>query len=543
MLNRLISVTKNGTIVAEYGYDPGGVRAVKKVYQNGVNTDKIHYVFEGTEPIFEKRISDSRVRSYIYALGRYLARVDGVIGDSQAKVYHYHADYAGSIKAVTDQAGRIVYNADYLPFGTQISKSGDFDELRGFTGKEYDPDIGLYYFNARWYDPELGRFISEDPAADPNNCNLYSYCGNNPLTKVDPTGKIVWWIPMLIGGMFGGISSDMNGGNFWTGFAMGAVTGAIGIGVNAGLGALGMASGAFETCILSGAISGGAMSALTGGDFWSGVGMGALGGGVAWGLNQLIPGGTDIFQSTDKVKDLLIYGFKTELRALITGGKGISFLDVFEGLTLSAAYHSSTINKSYSSGGAGTDFDPNKIERVVVLNNSGAVLGAGHAAVLLIDSNGVGMYYSYGPNADATAVGPGQMNFQELSAKDVAKFLKTGNIGTVHGLDGGTLTLKTVKEQHYNRFLEYKVGGDTGLDGYKMWATANNIKMNLGTYVGVGHSCENVAVDILKSGGLNIPYNAIPNESFKVAYNLGSWTDAWKVIKGVKYTDPEHILK
>ena len=42
-----------------------------------------------------------------------------------------------------------------------------FDDEHGFTGKEYDPDIGLYYFNARWYDPEIGRFISEDPAADP----------------------------------------------------------------------------------------------------------------------------------------------------------------------------------------------------------------------------------------------------------------------------------------------------------------------------------------------------------------------------------------
>ncbi|MBE3575999.1 MAG: hypothetical protein IMW99_11245 [Firmicutes bacterium] len=37
-----------------------------------------------------------------------------------------------------------------------------------FTGKEYDPASGLYYYNARWYDPELGRFVSEDTyAGDP----------------------------------------------------------------------------------------------------------------------------------------------------------------------------------------------------------------------------------------------------------------------------------------------------------------------------------------------------------------------------------------
>jgi len=51
LLNRLTEVRKNGTIVAEYGYDPEGFRVVKKVYKNGVNTDKVHYVFEGLEPI------------------------------------------------------------------------------------------------------------------------------------------------------------------------------------------------------------------------------------------------------------------------------------------------------------------------------------------------------------------------------------------------------------------------------------------------------------------------------------------------------------
>ena len=58
----------------------------------------------------------------------------------------------------------------------------------------------MYYFNARWYDQELGRFISEDPAADPNNPNLYVYCANNPLVYIDPTGQwneeSKWWNPL-----------------------------------------------------------------------------------------------------------------------------------------------------------------------------------------------------------------------------------------------------------------------------------------------------------------------------------------------------------
>ena len=114
------------------------------------------------------------------------------MGDPEAKVYLYHTDHLGSIKAVTNIAGEVVWNAEYLAFGTRfgVSEGSGFEEWHGFTGKEYDPDTGLYYFNARWYDAELGRFISEDPAADPNNPNLYTYCGNNPLVRIDPTGEI-----------------------------------------------------------------------------------------------------------------------------------------------------------------------------------------------------------------------------------------------------------------------------------------------------------------------------------------------------------------
>ncbi len=163
-----------------------GLREVKRG-----SSGTIHYVFEDTEPVFEKRIADSRIRSYVYALGKHLARVDGVIGDSTAKVYYYHTDQVSSVKAVTDQSGKVVYNADYFAFGTQFVKDDDFDESHGFTGKEYDSDTGLYYYNARWYDSELGRFISEAPMGDPNNPNLYSYCANNPVHNTDPTGTRV----------------------------------------------------------------------------------------------------------------------------------------------------------------------------------------------------------------------------------------------------------------------------------------------------------------------------------------------------------------
>ncbi len=53
-------------------------------------------------------------------------------------------------------------------------------------GKDYDA-TGLIYFNARYYDPTTGRFLTEDPSR--KGVNWYAYCGNNPINKVDRTGR------------------------------------------------------------------------------------------------------------------------------------------------------------------------------------------------------------------------------------------------------------------------------------------------------------------------------------------------------------------
>ena len=58
-----------------------------------------------------------------------------------------------------------------------------------FTWREYDKEIGLYYFRARYYDAELGRFINRDPIGQVDDVNLYGYVGNNSVMFVDPFWK------------------------------------------------------------------------------------------------------------------------------------------------------------------------------------------------------------------------------------------------------------------------------------------------------------------------------------------------------------------
>jgi len=88
------------------------------------------------------------------------------------------------------------------------TNSGSVPTDKQFTGQRLD-DTGLYYYGARYYDPIIGRFISADTIvpdfANPQSLNRYSYCINNPLKYVDPSGQDY----VIVGGS-GSKQSDFN---------------------------------------------------------------------------------------------------------------------------------------------------------------------------------------------------------------------------------------------------------------------------------------------------------------------------------------------
>ncbi|MGD9599969.1 MAG: RHS repeat-associated core domain-containing protein, partial [Steroidobacteraceae bacterium] len=63
---------------------------------------------------------------------------------------------------------------------------------RGYTGHEMLDSTALIHMNGRVQDPLLGRFVSADPNVDAGlgtqGWNRYSYVGNKPLSRVDPSG-------------------------------------------------------------------------------------------------------------------------------------------------------------------------------------------------------------------------------------------------------------------------------------------------------------------------------------------------------------------
>lgn len=101
--------------------------------------------------------------------------------------------FLGSVTVELDDAGSVVSNEEYYPYGvtaafSAISPSEQSLKMYRYVGKERDATTGLYYFGARYYVPSLGRWLSADPAGFNDGTNLYLYVGGNPVTYTDPTG-------------------------------------------------------------------------------------------------------------------------------------------------------------------------------------------------------------------------------------------------------------------------------------------------------------------------------------------------------------------
>jgi len=97
-------------------------------------------------------------------------------------VSYYHSDHLGSSNIITNQAGNLIQNCEYLPYGEFSTKTGVKATNYYFTGKELDDETGLMFYDARYYDPQIGRFITPDTIVqspyDLQSLNRYSYCNH-----------------------------------------------------------------------------------------------------------------------------------------------------------------------------------------------------------------------------------------------------------------------------------------------------------------------------------------------------------------------------
>jgi RHS repeat-associated protein len=111
----------------------------------------------------------------------------------ETALFFYHPDHLGSTGMVTDNSSNITQGFLYAPFGEILSEynpgwqSGVIPK-NSFNAKELDEENGMYYYSARYYAPPT--FISRDPMFEKYpSISPYTYCMNNPVKFVDPTGQ------------------------------------------------------------------------------------------------------------------------------------------------------------------------------------------------------------------------------------------------------------------------------------------------------------------------------------------------------------------
>lgn len=117
---------------------------------------------------------------------------------------YLHADYLGSIRAVTNNTGALVDSYNYSPYGEELTPVASPVTPWRYAGQYLDDATGHYKMGARYYQPTTGRFTQPDPSK--LETNTYLYVASDPLNKVDVTGLILDEIIDLGGAILDGKS-------------------------------------------------------------------------------------------------------------------------------------------------------------------------------------------------------------------------------------------------------------------------------------------------------------------------------------------------
>ena len=127
-------------------------------------------------------------------------------------MYYYVKNLQGDIVKIVKQDGTVaaIYTYDAWwkilsikdTANNEVPSSNTFHVANlnpyRYRGYIYDNETGLYYLQSRYYDPVTGRFINADIYCDTMSSifgtNMFAYCNNNPVNRIDPDGNDAIWL-------------------------------------------------------------------------------------------------------------------------------------------------------------------------------------------------------------------------------------------------------------------------------------------------------------------------------------------------------------
>ena len=127
------------------------------------------------------------IRYYGVAEHYHFYYIKDLLGNIRETYIHPDANYKECVE-------RTQYYPSGLPWAERLSDSFTAHPWK-YNGKEFVEMHGLdeYDSKARWYYPAICRTTTMDPLAEKYYATSpYAWCGNNPISNVDPEGKDVW---------------------------------------------------------------------------------------------------------------------------------------------------------------------------------------------------------------------------------------------------------------------------------------------------------------------------------------------------------------
>lgn len=182
-LNQLTeTLTKNYKV--SFTYDAEGLRTGKTV-----NGEKTIYVWDGDQVVMELSKGGAVQKRYIR--GNDLVYADK--GENTEKTY-YVTDMHGNVVQLLDESGNVTKTYEYDSFGNEVKPEKKDENPYRYCGEYYDKETDTIYLRARYYQPYLERFLTRDTYTgdeeDSLSLHLYTYCGNDGVNRVDPSGNI-----------------------------------------------------------------------------------------------------------------------------------------------------------------------------------------------------------------------------------------------------------------------------------------------------------------------------------------------------------------
>ncbi len=201
VLNRMKQLA-NATSTTNYEYRADGMRSHKS---NPAGTVFTEYYHDGQMPMEDAVINGSGLTVTRYGLGARgidyeeegtgtwtssTSRSPGAFSNVGFPIYDAHGNMIATLARYGSNSFQLNNKRSYDAWGSvRVGASTGDPKNRycGSLGHQQDDESGLVYMRARYYEPGSGRFVVADPELSGNN--FFSYCCNNPIGFMDPSGN------------------------------------------------------------------------------------------------------------------------------------------------------------------------------------------------------------------------------------------------------------------------------------------------------------------------------------------------------------------